>query len=177
MNNEKQSIAGLLIAAATLFLSACSSNNEVPQVGDQDTYISDAELSQRSFDCISAAGFEGTLDLSNAQGPKLKFEVSPDRRAAFDQTYQECHEQLVKAGLARPTQRATPEQLKENYQYLLESASCLRENGVQPPDPPSLETFIESGGFAWVPHSAIGEQISDIEAMNEVFRACPQLPQ
>ncbi len=177
MNNGKTIAAGLLFTVTTLFLSGCSSNDKIPQADDQDTYVSDAELSQRSFDCVSTAGFEGTLDLDDPQGPRVEFKVPPDRRVAFDQTYQECHEQLVEAGIARPTQRTTPEQLEENYRYLLESASCLRENGVQPPDPPSLETFVESGGFAWVPHSAIGDQISDIEAMNEVFRACPQLPQ
>jgi hypothetical protein len=126
------------------------------------------------FDCITAAGFAGELVLNDPNGPRTNFKVAEEQGAMFDRASDGCAQNLLDAGLMRPTTHPTREQLEERYAYLLDAAECLKAQGVTPPDPPSLEAYIESEGFIWIPHGAIGEQISDLDEMDAVFRACPQ---
>jgi len=67
----------------------------------------------------------------------------------------------------------TLDQYAEVYAYRTELAECVRGEGYQVPDPPSLDLFVEEQG-RWSPYDAVGVLAgSDWDRLNQT---CPQEP-
>lgn len=125
--------------------------------------------------CASESGFTGTLNTEVQGDFYLEFNADDERAVLLDSVLKDCRAELVAQGLVQDlSQPQSPEQLRSRYAYLLEAAACLEAEGIPISDPPSIQAYVESEGFAWVPHAEISDSVSSGERINEIMRACPQ---
>ena len=79
----------------------------------------------------------------------------------------ECHERYPFPYFGG--HEATP----ELYQRMLDQRSCLIAHGQDIPEPPTEETWLNSGG-RWIPFSQLPERIRSSEIGAALSKACPQ---
>lgn len=128
------------------------------------------EVTRLQIQCMRDQGFEveaippgDGIDFSN---------VSPIQHRVAQKTSWAC---LTGLNLPEPTE-PTDEQLAEHYDYLVEVKECLEAEGYETSDPPSLDTYIETGG-RWSPYSLVAQDDTiGIEEWNALNVACPQIP-
>lgn len=128
------------------------------------------EVTRLQIQCMRDQGFEvepippgDGIDFSN---------VPPTQHQEAQKTSWAC---LTGLNLPEPTEPAD-DQLAEHYDYLLEAKECLEAEGYETGDPPSLDTYIETGG-QWSPYNLVAQDDTiGIEEWNALNVACPQIP-
>ncbi len=120
--------------------------------------------------CVEEEGFAVSVSETGAlewRGPEEQREAA---YAAFDR----CEAQLPLS--VRTYDPPTEEDLKAWYATFLQVAVCLEEEGYEvPPPPPSLDSFIDSGGGNWHPYDAIvADPNLPLEEWVRLNAVCPQ---
>ena len=75
----------------------------------------------------------------------------------------------------RPTMLPSEEDLRAQYEYLVEARECLVSLGFQVQLSPTVEAYLADGG-TWLPHNEIESQVAGFEELEAAYAACPQLP-
>jgi hypothetical protein len=133
-------------------------------------YVDWYEVTRLEIQCLHDHGFPVEVI---PPGDGISFSNVPsEQMEAADRTFEACQAGLNLPEYAEPTH----EQLEQHYYYLLELKECVEAEGYATTDPPSLETFIETGGL-WSPYDLVANDlqmgIQEWYALNE---ACPQNP-
>ncbi|GBD83626.1 hypothetical protein BMS3Abin02_00005 [bacterium BMS3Abin02] len=114
--------------------------------------------------CIESAGFDVTVG-PDGHSMEAAPGVQVDR---FRQVQAACEQAAIDSGLVAPPQSPSEEQLALQYQALLITYRCLVEYGYPAPEPPSEQTYVDSGGSAWHPYTLLEGDVSAVEQI------CPQ---
>lgn len=133
-------------------------------------YVNWYEVTRLEMQCLRDQGFAveaippgDGIDFSN---------VPPEESEAAERTLWACQAGLNLPDPAEPTD----EQLAQHYDYLLGVKECVESEGYETTAPPSLETYIETGGL-WSPYDLVANDdtigVREWYALNE---ACPQNP-
>lgn len=163
-----------LLPLVTLLLVACGRSEVGPSVGDgaelADVAVDLFDRAERirawgeaMVECMADAGFEMRFDgvvsfIVDDPGPQV---------GEFDAAMNRC-EQTV--GAAHPLPRRLTRE--EAYRVKLEVAECLRRQGYDIPQAPSLEAFLESWDRGpWDPYRYVSVPP---QRWAELNRVCPQ---
>lgn len=154
-----------LLIATTLLAAACTGNSEADAVATLESTTPSVEATDPPADpavegeqaaldfaqCMREQGVDmgdPTVDADgNLQLPPVEFTVPPDAdleaaKAEMDATFSECEQHLDGVVL----KGVTPGSEVEFEDALLEYAGCMREQGIDMPDPDSWGGTIELGG-------------------------------
>jgi hypothetical protein len=123
------------------------------------TWYSMAEKAELIVACIRERGFRA--EVSEGIGIRLYYDGQEE---AAERASDECSA-MVDEGYPDPP----PLSEREYYDALLAAAECLEVEGVAVSDPPTFETWVESGR-TWSPFNDIGLD-DDFWALH---RKCPQ---
>jgi hypothetical protein len=154
-----------LLATMLFTVAACSGDSEVDGVATLDSTLPSSETTVTSSDSVTdneqaALAFaqcmrENGVDMGdptvdadgNLQLPPIEFSASPDvdpeaAMAEMDATFADCEQHLegVVLGGANPTSDV------EFEDALLEYAGCMRDQGIDMPDPDLSSGMIQLGG-------------------------------
>lgn len=113
--------------------------------------------------CLQERGFDAT---ASAQGVHIEHRGQPSELVR--KQVEECEVELLANGLVPTDPKDLESYLSDVYDYYLSLTDCLRQRGIAVGDPPSRETFIDSGG-GWTPYLFV--QPSDIAKLEQ---ECPQ---
>lgn len=137
-----------------------------PLVGDDWTSERIISFLKR---CIEEEGFAVSVNEMGA----LEWRGSEEQREAAYAAFDRCEAQLPLS--VRTYEPPTEEDFKSWYATYLEVAACLEKEGYEIPPPPSLDSFVESGGANWHPYDTIATDPNlpweEWVRLNEV---CPQ---
>ena len=120
------------------------------------------------MECFRRYGFEGEIqdDLG------ILFDVPAEQQDRFAEVNQLClKDEAAEFGMELGV--PSEEELVKEFRALLYVRECMIAEGYPVDDPPSLETFVESGGSAWHPYNAFmaSGRASEFETLRET---CPQ---
>ncbi|MDJ0496914.1 MAG: hypothetical protein QNJ89_03730 [Acidimicrobiia bacterium] len=155
----------LLLVIALLTVAACSGNSEADGIATLESTVPEVETTappadpsadseQAALDfaqCMRENGIDmgdPTVDSDgNLQLAPIEFTVSPDAdpeaaKAEMDAVFAECEQHLD--GIALKS--VNPSSAVEFEDALLEYAGCMREQGIDMPDPDLRGGTIELGG-------------------------------
>lgn len=149
---------------------------EVPEV-PLERWIHPTERGPTAEECFAEAGFEVKSTL-NGEGFDVISQVSGTQGKVLNLTHYVCAARFfVDPNYLQPPTR---DQIRVTYEYYLEVLSpCLREQGYQVPEPPSLETFIAQQWTPeeWTPYKAAGIDSQDLATYELLYEgACRQAP-
>ena len=131
---------------------------------DHDHAVAMAEW---TAECLTSSGFRtivdppGSAQLSYTGPNTSDFRSSPARRI--------CQVEAVLRFPPRPLPE-TQAEWRDLYDKAVQIASCLSDHGFETGRPPSLDTYVDSGG-AWDPFALLPDDI-DIDVWNELIVAC-----
>lgn len=143
-----------------------------PEGDDVETSVH--ELLERHRRCVEDRGFPLQEEERTADGSQIySYAVAESQQAAFRAAMDECYGEV---GLldGSPIPPPSPEYLSNYFDFLVALKGCVDDHATfSVPDPPSRESFIESGGSNWHPYdprwmSASPEEFVVLES------ACPQ---
>ncbi|AXH97534.1 hypothetical protein [Ornithinimicrobium avium] len=100
--------------------------------------------------CLQDAGFPADLQSDG----NIRVKVNPDQQAAYQAASEACDEQVDPGVAALPLSDAELEWLYGEY---VASYECLKAQGYDPVQPPSLEAYIgvyRSGEPTWSPYES-----------------------
>jgi len=81
--------------------------------------------------------------------------LTPEDAVAVDQ---ECYQRAIDIGLVREY-RDIPTDLSLKYETEMQTQRCLEEHGFRVVDPPTLDSYIDSGGTNWSAFDAYGGRL------------------
>jgi hypothetical protein len=138
MATNRFQLLTLPLAAASLALAACG-GGEDPSAASGDDRARFREAALDFAECMREQGVD-VPDPSPGSGGRITFAVPPGGDdAAFRRAQEACQKHLEKA---RPPE-LSEEQQREFRERALKHARCMREHGIDMPDP----TFDERGGI------------------------------
>ncbi|MEA2010671.1 MAG: hypothetical protein U9N78_08205 [Actinomycetota bacterium] len=114
--------------------------------------------------CLRDQGWDVTpIDSDGISFESIPLEQSRMSEATFDACY---------AGLNLPDSMTTRGDVEAVYDFWVEQAACLRGQGVEVPEAPSRETFLETyPAVDWVPYRSVpGDRFDEVQGV------CPQAP-
>lgn len=159
------SVGTLVIILGTL-LAACAPSHDTPEqtsVGG----ATDSSFAERMVACLNAAGWEVSLEPGSTG---FEANVPDEQTNRFQASIEACQTSL--AGQSSPVSQWTDAQWRDAYAAQLATAGCLRDEGVQIPEAPSLEVFRESfESDPWLPYAFVNV---DQSRYAELLEACPQ---
>jgi hypothetical protein len=140
----------LAVVAATLLLGACGTTDAAPGVASvggaqtsaatPDAQLSMEERGRKFAQCMRDNGVDMADPDPNATGGGRFGGGNVDRNSpAFQKAIDACRSLLPNGG---DLAKANPELLEQARQY----AQCMRENGVNVPDPDPDKPFVGMGG-------------------------------
>lgn len=162
-------IAGLVLLAGCAGTGAPTSTvldeSARPEQSLRD--LTHREVMELIASCLREEGWNPVL----TEDGGLRFGGVPvELRETLREATAECERRI---GMPEPRPLDAGE-LEEVYAMQLEALACVRSEGYQLPDPPSLEAYIESQG-RWQPHEQafhlLGTDDAEWTRLNEV---CPQ---
>lgn len=159
-----------------LILVGCSSepsadaepSSSSAPVAEQDMASSQYSESHELAACVNEKGWDVTVDERDGG---IAFEGT---EAQMDQYQQDMEACMSESEDEVAFEDFTTEQWDEYYQAETDRAACLRDEGVNVPEIPSQQAFIDSfqGDEPWTAYSFVGEvSEDDWYRLNE---ACPQ---
>lgn len=108
--------------------------------------------------CLTDQGFPANWD---AEEGAMVVDVASGQDRDYDQATQVC---TTTVGAAPTPPPWTDQQLEDIYRQSLDAYSCLQEQGYDPPEPPTLQRFLEVARpgveSPWYPHFR-GEGLPD----------------
>lgn len=141
-----------------------------PPVEVVEEIAPDADGLRLIAECYAEHGWPATFD-----GDGITIEgIPPEQQEAFDLDRYVCDAQYP---VAEKYRSLSPEEhLRRWYAYLTTTyVPCVEALGYDISEPPTLETFLASGGQTWIPNAQVGDQT---RARGEDFRSvdeqCPQ---
>ena len=166
-SNKLRHVCVLLGALA--LLTGCGSNPVVEQDTPALKTDTDSHAPARAFAaCINEKGWDVKVDESDGS---LPFEGTPAQMDQYQQDVAECTERQA------PTIKQndfSAEQWAGFYEEEVSRAECLRAEGINIPDVPSLQAFIDGalGSAPWTAYSFVtGQSEENWKRLNAI---CPQ---
>lgn len=122
------------------------------------------EVNALTIRCLRDQGFNVVpIGKSGISFASIPLEQSRMSEAVFNACYN---------GLNLPDSMTTRGDSKAVYDFWLEQADCLRSQGIDIPEAPSRETFVESyPRVDWVPYRFVPQ-----DRVSELSEFCPQTP-
>jgi hypothetical protein len=157
MATNRLLISALPIAAASLALAACGGGDDgaTPSADERAEF---REAAVEFAECMRRNG----VDMPDPQGGRLTLQQArPGEEATLERAQEACRKHMEDA---RPPEMSE-EQQREFRERALEHAECMREQGIDMPDP----TFGEGGG---VRMRVEGDVDPDSPAFQEAQRTC-----
>ena len=101
------------------------------------------DMSQLIADCLREEGFNVRME-----GSALVTDVPPEQEEVFNAAVDDCTLRYFPSqGSGLPGR----EDLEARYELLLKVAECVSRAGFEVPNPPTVESFVDSGGTNWDP--------------------------
>jgi hypothetical protein len=147
----------LVVVAVTLLLGGCS---PAPG-GDGDRPGSRAEATERFAECMTERGWIVTVDPVDGG---VSAEFSSDQEDAYSADTDACYESTG----ANQARELTQDDYAKGYAMMLESLECLRNEGVDLPDAPSYQAYVDLKGM-YTPYRDMPDG-----RYEELLTACPQ---
>lgn len=149
-----------LTAVVLLALAACggaeTGEPAPPEQLEAETYAMSEQTSEFALldfmvRCLAEFGFE-----VERVGPGIRVPdpVVAAQAGALEHAFESCNEQAIGAGVVEPLDMSDPQTLKRVYRDLVDLNECLADHGIQVPKPPTLESYVDSGG-SWNPFSSL----------------------
>lgn len=141
------------------------------QTPDLVRIVSPADWAQTQVDCMTERGIPTQV---SQNGIVLDESVPLDQGDTTNLAFFQCAVQFPidpRFNLPLPRERA-----ELQYDFLVDTvATCLKEQGIQVSDPPSLETWLSryyAGGESWYPFNEAASQVG-MEQLDALYLACP----
>ena len=159
------------LAMRTEFLAGIAERygiDDPPEV-ELERWIHPTEHGPTHEVCFAEAGFE-VEGGPEGEGVQVVSRPAEAQRDLLNLAYYTCTARFF----LDPdyTQLMTPDQLRVTYEYYREMLSpCLREQGYEPSEPPSLETFMATYGTAdqWSPYDGLGITPEDRKTWERLY--------
>ncbi|GAB3615907.1 hypothetical protein GCM10027416_04640 [Okibacterium endophyticum] len=172
--NAKRAFGALSIAVALVMLTGCavtepagepSSTLSQPQAGD--SFAEKYPDSQTLADCLNEKGWDVTL---NEATGSVEFEGTTEQMDQYEIDQAEC----MPEDDSIPLEELTSEQWTALYEMELETAECLRAEGIEIEEAPSEQVFIDryKSSDPWTSYTFVGDVSSD--RWDELNTLCPQ---
>ncbi len=158
--------------ALALLAAGCtgSGSGEVNDTspGATTQLLTPLEVGQRVGACVADQGLP--VEVSPEGDVNFESEIE-EEHALFAKYAEACNDELIKQGLVAAA-TGTPEFWEAEYERLQAVADCVRAEGYDVDDPPTLAVYVESQGAAWHPYSQVQPQSqAEIDELNAI---CPQ---
>lgn len=160
-------LGGLLMIVVAL--TSCST----PQTTDPSSAVAtaatlpDDEIRVRIKLCLEEEGFVAELQADGLRIP------SGDQGELVLDAYDRCVESLIDQGLVPAPAELTEEQQRDRYDALVVVAACLETLGYTISAPPSVDSFVDSGGEVWHPYLDLPIALGPAQ-WAEANEQCPQ---
>lgn len=105
--------------------------------------LSGPDMSQLIADCLRDEGFNVRME-----GTALVTEVPPEPEEVFNAAVDSC---TLRYFPPQGSDRPSGEDLEARYENLLQVGECVSGAGYEVPTPPTVESFVDSGGTNWDP--------------------------
>lgn len=172
--DKRWAFGTLSVAVAVVMLVGCStmepaddaaSASAQPQAND--SFAEKWPDSQALADCLNEKGWDVTL---NEATGGVGFEGTTEQMDQYEIDQAEC----MPEDDSIPLSEFTSEQWTALYQAELETAECLRAEGVSVEEAPSEQVFIDryQSSEPWMSYTFVGEVSSD--RWDELNMLCPQ---
>lgn len=172
-------LAGVFVVVMGLVLVGCTADNGQPpgaDASDVDSPASGAAASSAvssAVECLRDRGWEIVVDSEGFGAPGIP-------EAQFDAYVADVDECTRLNETIEPLEDIPPERWEKAYADTVESAQCLRDQGYDIPETPSLQAwrdsyFVDDGASQWVPWGFVpvpsmsGSELRALEAI------CPQV--
>lgn len=158
--------ARILLAAVALSAAACGSDDSADApTATENSAPAAADFATQMQRCMADAGFE--IEILEDGG--ISSQVAPEQIGVRDDAMNRCADDL---GFAEPPAPLTDDQLTALYDSYVEVAECMADSGYPTAEPPSKQTFVDSGAQDWHPYDAVPVgSVSDFAALES---DCPQ---
>jgi hypothetical protein len=169
-NRASRAVSLTILGAAMLSaIAGCAAPSELaPRPSNTIGAANDAAV-QQTVDCLHEAGWDVDLDsLTGSYG----FEIPEGQTDAYHAAQADCQAE-VSAGFS--PEPLTDEVLTEIYEYEAWTAECLRRQGVEVPEIPSVQTFKDryTTQDPWLAYSFVGDV--DEPTYRGYLTECPQI--
>lgn len=144
--------------------SADGTATSPPDTGDRYAFASSA--AEVYADCMEERGFAVTLDGRGGSA----FSAPPGQEEQGFRADEECSSAASES--QGPARIPTDDELRERYKFLLGVRDCLEGHGYSPPDPPSIDGFVDSFGANWIPYFGVAPR--DEAEWTRINDLCPQ---
>jgi hypothetical protein len=101
------------------------------------------DMSQLIADCLRDEGFHVRME-----GTALVTEVPPEQEEVFNAAVDDC---TLRYFPPQGSDLPSGEDLEARYEHLLQAGECVSGAGYEVPTPPTVESFVDSGGTNWDP--------------------------
>lgn len=123
---------------------------------------------KRMADCLGEAGYEIDMLGDGRLGYQLIGDFTSDQYDAYLKESDACAEKFPFPGPSS----LTPKEWERLYVATVRQANCFGQHGVDVGDPPSMQTWIDSGGGAWSPMSYLPDTFEFNDKLT-LMTACP----
>lgn len=142
-----QALCLLILLSAVSSLTSCAKGDREAPSKDEAALSSmrenEANYAPSMKACLKEKGFE----VSILPDGGIESKVAPEQQEAFLSARQECLDEL---GYGGPPPSLDPGVLILIYEERIATRECLADEGYSMAEPPTQETFVDSGG-AWDP--------------------------
>lgn len=151
----------------TVSLVACGTGSgaESPATGPTSPFkLTGDEFMVAMKACVEGKGFPVDVDV---QQRGFSFDLGSDELVEQAKVAMRACTEEVDPARANGPPHLNDQQLAQLYQYVVAQVNCLQEAGYPAEDPPSEQSFIDSGGL-WDPYQSLSEQ--DISTGDDLIR-------
>ncbi len=107
---------------------------------------------------IACLEYQGMAVTPSVDGTSLMFQAGGLTMGQAFALDHECYQRAIDIGLVLDY-GSTPEGLALKYEAEMQTQRCLLKNGFETVDPPSLDSYIDSGGTNWTAFDAYGGKV------------------
>lgn len=172
--------AGLRRSVPLLALIVLSGSGCAPGAGepastagpDQPRIASPLDQVEALLACIQDRGLAVTLDTTLRNQPGIEYDNRVVDAAEYERTSEACKAELTEQGVWPPAPVVDRAFLEGFYTDLVETKTCLEDEGYAISEPPSLDAFVESEGRTWHPYGDLPPL--GPEELDRLLGVCPQ---
>jgi len=125
------------------------------------------DYARRMVTCMQDRGWAARVVGPPEEEWQVEYDISPSQDQEWRTAVNDCTDAI---GYAGPIEY-TDDQLEVLYKFALQVQECLRREGYETSDPPSLSSYVESRGTSWNPYSDLAGE----EARPELKERCGRL--
>lgn len=173
MNRAAAARFAASVVATSIALAGCTGTTPTPHPTAEDIDLGiDPEFGSIIAACMVTLGWDATVTGDGG----VSSDIPEGQDESYDSDLAKCQ---AENGFDTPAPSLTEPELRRLYLMELDTAECLREEGLDPGDPPSEQSFVDAAlvdGNAWDPYTAVYTTSNSQVTEEEYFALLAKCP-